>query len=215
MTDPLFWLPDHQHHALYTVAHVDATIDKMAGILETYLRSPGPLDLRSRLTPTHEEVVLAGIAPLPEAVPRLFADALNQLRNAMEHTLGAELRHRLTRELTLDEARAVEVPSTGSEVAFDAWTRHKHRKSHELLARGSELGERLARLQPWNRRDVDMHPLRRLVTHTNAAKHQAPTVTAVRVGKVMHDSAPRDEPTEAHELGGRRVSHRCRTPRQG
>lgn len=173
----------------------------MARTLETYLQPPGPLDLRSRLTSSHEEVVLTAIKPLPEAVPRLFADALNQLRNVMEHALGAEVSYRLSRSLTPDEARAVEVPATNSEGAFDAWTRHKHRKSHGLFARGSELGERLARLQPWNRADSDMHPLRRLVAHTNAAKHQAPTVTTVRVGKVVHDSVPREAPTDAHDLG--------------
>ena len=198
---PVFWLPDYQHHALYTIAHADKTIDRMARILETYLQDPGPLDLRSRLTSSHEEVVLVGIAPLPEAVPRLFADALNQLRNVMEHTLVAEISHQLPRGLTPDEARAVEVPATNSEDAFEAWTRHKHRKSHGLFARGNELGERLARLQPWNRTDSDMHPLRRLVAHTNAAKHQAPAVTTVRVGKVVHDSAPRELPTDAHDLG--------------
>lgn len=57
-------------------------------------------------------------------------------------------------------------------------------------------------MQPWNLHDSDMHPLRRLVAHTNAAKHQAPAVTTVRVGKVVHDSAPREEPTDAHSLGG-------------
>ena len=173
----------------------------MARILETYLQSPGPLDLRSRLTATHEEVVLVGIAPLPEAVPRLFADALNQLRNLLEHALGAETNHQLRRGLTVKEARAVEIPATSSEADFDAWTRHKHRKSHGLFSRGAELGERLARMQPWNRADADMHPLRRLVAHTNAAKHQAPAVTTVRVGKVVRDSAPRELPTDAHGLG--------------
>jgi len=199
---PIFWLPDHQRHAFYTIAHADATIDRMARILETYLQPPGPLDLRSRLTPTNEEVVLVGIAPLPEAVPRLFSDVLNQLRNVLEHTLSAEVRQWLPRDLTVDEARALEVPATGSEAAFDAWIRHKHRKSHGLFVRGSDLGERLARLQPWNRHDADMHPLRRLVAHTNAAKHQAPTVTTVRVGKVVRDSARRDDPSDAHDLGG-------------
>lgn len=196
-----FWLPDHQQHALYSVAHADATIARMADILERYLHDPGPLDLRSRLTATSEEVVLVGIAPLPEAVPRLFADALNQLRNVLEHSLMAETTKLMTRRLTEDETRAIEIPATRTEEAFDSWTRHKHRRSHGLFMRGSELGERLARLQPWNRKDSDMHPLRRLVTHTNAAKHEAPALLTVRVGRVMFDSAPRNMPVDAHDLG--------------
>ncbi|SCX94089.1 hypothetical protein SAMN05216488_0063 [Microbacterium sp. LKL04] len=188
----MFWLPDHQTHALYTATHVDSTIEQLSMVLETYLRPPGPLDIRSRLTLTTEDVILVGVAPLPQSVPRLLADALNQMRNVLEHSLKAEVDHRLARGITTDEARAIEVPATGSEEAFDAWTRHKHRKSHGLFARGSDLGERLARLQPWNRKDSDLHPLRRLVAHTNAAKHQAPALTTVRVGKVQLDSAPRD-----------------------
>lgn len=185
----------------YSVAHTDATIDRMARVLEQYLHDPGPLDLRSRLTPTTEDVVLVGVAPLPQAVPRLFADALNQLRNVLEHTLTAEVGNLLGRGLTEDEARAVEIPATRSEEGFDEWTRHRHRRSHGLFERGSDLRERLARLQPWNRQDPDMHPLRRLVAHTNAAKHQAPTVTIVRVGKVMLDSACRMDSSDAQELG--------------
>lgn len=196
------WLPGHQDHVLYSLAHADATIDRMSRVLETYLQDPGPLDLRSRLTSTTEEVVLVGVAPLPQAVPRLFADALNQLRNVLEHSLNAELEQQLGRGLTLEEGRAVEVPATGDEDAFNAWSRHKHRRSHGLMARGSEIGERLARLQPWNRQESDMHPLRRLVAHTNAAKHHAPSVTTVRVGRVMIDSASRQLPSDVHDLGG-------------
>lgn len=195
------WLPHHHQHVLYSLAHTDATINRMAETLERYLRGPGPLHLRSRFTATTEDVVLAGVAPLPQAVPRHFSDALNQLRNVMEHTLAAEVANSLTRGPTDEEARAIEIPATRSEDAFEDWTRHKNRRSHGLFKRGSELRERLARLQPWNRQDPDMHPLRRLVAHTNAAKHQAPAVTTVRVGKVMFDSAPRTEPFDAHELG--------------
>lgn len=196
-----FWLPDHQQHALYSIAHTDATIARMADVLERYLHDPGPLDLRSRLTDTAEEVVLVGVAPLPEAVPRLFADALNQLRNVLEHSLMAEATNLMTRGLTEDEARAIEIPAARTEEAFDNWTRHRHRRSHGLFKRGSELGERLARLQPWNRKDPDLHPLRCLVTHTNAAKHEAPSLLTVRVGRVMFDSAPRSTPVDAHALG--------------
>ncbi len=78
------WLPQHQEHALYTAAHIDAQILRLGQVLHPYLAAD-PLKLAQRLTPTTEEVVLAAIAPLPQAVPRLFADALNQTRNLMEH----------------------------------------------------------------------------------------------------------------------------------
>lgn len=206
------WLPDHQQHVLYTLAHVDATIDHMARTLEAYLDAPGPLTLQSRWTESTEEVVLTNVAPLPQSVARLFADALNQLRNVLEHSLTAEVTERLPRDLTPDESRAIEMPSTSSPDAFAAWTRHKHRKSHGMFVAGADLHERLDRLQPWHRKDPDLHPLRRLVAFTNAAKHQAPAIATVGVGKVLLDTAPRDVEQDASrgfgEIGSVLVSVR-------
>lgn len=180
---PLNWLPAHQAHVFYTAAHVDSTIELLSDVLHVYLAAD-PLQLQPRFTPTTEEVVLHGIDPLPEAVPRLFADAFNQARNMLEHALYAEVEHRLDRELTENEAKAVEVPATKSPEAFGQWCRHPHRRSVGLFDQGSDLASRLERLQPYQRNDSDDHPLRILVEHTNYAKHREPTVAFTRVGRV-------------------------------
>lgn len=180
------WLPPHQHHALFTSAHINAQIFRIGQVLHPYLAAD-PLKLVPRLTETSEEVVLAAIAPLPESVPRLFADALNQIRNLLEHCLFAEVDVRVQRDLTPREAAAIEVPAKVSEEAFDDWCQDRRRKTLGLLDRGAELYERLHRLQPFHRKNADLHPLRRLAEHTNFAKHREPSIALTRVGRVDFD----------------------------
>ncbi|WP_136709739.1 hypothetical protein [Agromyces sp. H66] len=172
---PSSWLPAHQAQALYTAAHIDSTIEQLGDVLHTYL-GKDPLQLRPRLTQTVEEVVLVGITPLPQSVPRLFADALNQSRNMLEHALFADVVHRLEREMTEKEAKALEVPAARSREAFEQWCRHPVRRSLGVFDYGAELTRRLERLQPYQRKDSDEHPLRLLVEHTNHAKHREPAV---------------------------------------
>lgn len=177
------WLAPHQAQVLYTAAHVDATIQALIDTLHPYLASH-PLQIGRRLTETEEQAVLIGIRPLPEGVPRQFADAVNQCRNALEHALTAEIRHRVGRELTEKEARAVEVPAAKDAGDFMDWHRHPGRRSLGVLTFGSEISNRLERLQPYHRNDSESHPLRVLVEHTNFAKHRAPTLALTRVGRV-------------------------------
>ncbi|MGC0423516.1 hypothetical protein [Embleya sp. AB8] len=61
------------------------------------------------------------------------------------------------------------------------------------LRAGSTSAERIGRLQPYRRRDVDDHPLQLLVKHTNTAKHRMPAEIATRIGTIHPDdpaSAP-------------------------
>jgi len=141
------WLPAHQGHVLYWLAHIHATVERLSLALESYL-AQDPLQLQARHTRTHEQVVLVGTLPLPEAVPRLLADALNQMRNVLEHALYAEVRVRVGRDLTKDEARALEVPAAQKEEYFDGWTRRKDRASLGLFGYGGELRERLTGFSP-------------------------------------------------------------------
>lgn len=53
---------------------------------------------------------------------------------------------------------------------------------------GSELVRRIDSLQPFHRRShPHMHPLARLVRHTNHAKHRTPAITAVRLAAMYRD----------------------------
>jgi hypothetical protein len=192
------WLPGYQERALYTAAHIDGCIARLTGITHEYLAAD-PLRLQSNYSDGMEHVVLAGVAALPEAVPRLFADALNNARNLLEHALYAEVVDRLDRDLTALESRALEIPATTSEESFAAWAAHKHRKSIGLFCAGDELRVRIERLQPYHRRDKDSHPLRLLFEYTNAAKHREPVVSVVRVGRVDVDGQPRDPRTSDHQ----------------
>lgn len=115
---------------------------------------------------------------------RLFADALNACRNSIEHALFAEIQHRVGRELTEKESRAVEVPASNSADDFFEWHRHPGRRSLGVLSFGSEISNSLERLQLYHRNDSESHPLRVLVEHTNYAKHRAPAMALTRVGRV-------------------------------
>ncbi|RZU63995.1 hypothetical protein EV379_0284 [Microterricola gilva] len=181
------WLPEHQEHAFFTSAHIDGIISNLSATLERYQRDE-PVQLTRRFTESEEQVVLAGIRPLPQAAARLFADALNQARNSIEHALFAEVQHRVNRPLTLDESRALEIPAFDKPERFAQWARNKHRLSLEMFAPGDDVYERVLRLQPFQRQDPHHHPLRLLTEHTNFAKHREPTVALTRVARFDLDS---------------------------
>ncbi|MPY60962.1 hypothetical protein FNH08_28620 [Streptomyces spongiae] len=64
---------------------------------------------------------------------------------------------------------------------------------------GTPLAQRIERLQPFQRRNPDEHPLRLLAVYTNVAKHRAPAVAATRLGAV-HPDDPRSGLTVALPL---------------
>jgi hypothetical protein len=189
---PGLWLPAHQQHVLVTLAHVDRTIEAVGNMLYDYLKPPGPLFLTNVNADGVSLVKVIGIAPLPVGVPSLVADALTQLRAAIEHTLYAEVLTGLDRDPTTDEARSIEMPAVTKPEHLSAWFNHKHRKSVPPLLAGSDLANRIKDLQPFNRRDADAHPLRLLVSHTNLAKHRTPAVAATRLGAVVPDEQRSD-----------------------
>ncbi|WP_405467483.1 hypothetical protein [Streptomyces canus] len=78
------WLPDYQLQVVATLAHVDHTIDRLLRLTHDY-SGQGPVTFAEVIRGDRAEVVVKAIAPLPQAVPRLVADALTQLRAALEH----------------------------------------------------------------------------------------------------------------------------------
>ncbi|MCZ4096106.1 hypothetical protein [Streptomyces sp. H39-C1] len=192
------WLPDHQLHVVATLAHVDHTIERALRLIHDYTEQ-GPITFAERVTGDRMEVVVEALAPLPEAVPRLVADALTQLRAALEHTLYAEVAAGLGRPLTEEEARAVELPATTDAGALTKWFRDGRRRRPPLLYVGTPLAQRIERLQPFQLGSPDEHPLRLLAVHTNLAKHRTPAVAATRLGGVYPDD-PRSDLTVALPL---------------
>ncbi|GIH02921.1 hypothetical protein Rhe02_09880 [Rhizocola hellebori] len=198
------WLPEHQHHVAFTLAHADELIYRVAQGLIDYLR-PGPLELESIPDGLLCHVRVARVAPLPPSIPRLTADALTQLRAAIEHTLFAEVEHQIGRKLNTSEARRIEMPASTSSDGFSDWLRQRRRPDLPPMVDGAPLIARLRDLQPYNRRDADNHPLRVLAEHTNLAKHRTPAVAATFVAKVIPDveapdisiSASSDQPALA------------------
>jgi hypothetical protein len=193
------WLPAHHAHAFYTTAHVDGIIGRLSTGLERYQREE-PIQLTRRFTETEEQLVLEGIKPLPQAAARLFADAMNQARNSMEHTLFAEVVHRLGRPLTPEEARVLEIPAFDALEKFEQWAKHKHRVSTGLFGAGDDVYKRVLRLQPFQRQDSHHHPLRLLVEHTNFAKHREPTIALTRVARLDSDSETTVRPVSERDV---------------
>lgn len=182
----LEWPPEHQVHAAYTLAHADSLIARVGEVLHAYLE-PGPFTLENVAEGNVAKVLVKAVAPLPAAVARSAADAMIQLRAVIEHAIFAEVEYALGRTLTDDEARAIEMPTAISEEKFAEWLSHKRRRVLQPLRDGEPLVDRLRLLQPYQRRDVDDHPMRVLAEHTNLAKHRTPAVVAVRLGRVALD----------------------------
>lgn len=182
------WLPEHQLHAASTLAHADDLIARAGEVLFDYLKPPGPLKLGTVADGQLAHLKVLAIAPLPAAVARYAADALTQLRAAIEHTLFAEVEHQLGRQLKDDEARRIEMPASASADAFAGWLKGRRRPDLPPLHQGTPLVGRIRDLQPYRYMDVDNHPLRVLAAHTNLAKHRAPAVAATLLGAVIPDA---------------------------
>ncbi|MCX4799891.1 hypothetical protein OG497_39305 [Streptomyces sp. NBC_01242] len=166
---------------------MDETIDRLARLVHAYTAPPGALKFDNVFVNDQAQVVVTDIAPLPAAIPRLIADALTQLRAALEHTLFAEVEHRLGRHLSPQEARLIEMPACASTEDYRAWLAHRRRSLIPPLQNGAPLTHRIRDLQPFQRRDHADHPMRLLAEHTNVAKHRTPAVAAARLGPVYPD----------------------------
>lgn len=184
------WLPDHQLHVVATVAHADHLIELAAEALRPVLRD-GAVEMRDRYEGGLCLATVKAVKPIPPAVSRYTADALTQLRAALEHTLFVEVERAAGRDLTEREARAIEMPAFTDADDLTRWLNDGRRKSLAPLKDGTRLVQRIRELQPYNlRKQPDQHPLRLLVAHTNLAKHRAPLVAATRVGRVIPESMP-------------------------
>ncbi|MFJ9810676.1 hypothetical protein ACIRTB_20855 [Streptomyces sp. NPDC101158] len=192
------WLPHHQLHVAATLAHVDRTMDQVLTLIHTYSEQR-PLTFAESMRDSRTEVRVKAVAPLPQAVPRLIADALTQLRAAVEHTLYAETEFLLGRPLAPDEAKSIEMPAFVEVSQLDKWLQDRRRRKLPPLRAGTPLVDRIKRLQPFQRKDSADHPMRLLAEHTNLAKHRTPAVAATRLGAVYPDD-PRSDLTVALPL---------------
>ncbi|MFE2145824.1 hypothetical protein ACFXA3_29525 [Streptomyces sp. NPDC059456] len=184
-TDPS-WLPDHQLHVVATLAHVDDIVERAARLIADYTEA-GPLMLGETVRGDRTDVIVRGIAPLPAMIPRLVADALTQLRAALEHSLYSEIEHLLGRPLAGPEERCIEVPATVTPEAFDRWLADRRRRTLPPLDAAGPLAGRLRMLQPFQQEDTETHPLRLLAEHTNLVKHRMPAIATTRLGAVYPD----------------------------
>ena len=115
---------------------------------------------------THSQTVVVSMSPMPRKVVLLVADALVVLRNAIEHTLFAEVEYR---DGALDEksAKVIEMPAAQTYDAFGAWVKGRARNGPPSMQRGSELIKRVERLQPFHRTGSPHdHPMALLTLHT-------------------------------------------------
>jgi hypothetical protein len=209
------WLPEHQEHVASTLAHADDLIARASDIYFAYM-SQEPLDFENVFLDDVCHTTVRAVAPLPAGIARYAADALTQLRAAIEHTIYAEVEHGLGRELTREEGRAVEMPALTAEPELGKWLKDRRRQALPPLQDGSALIRRIRDLQPYHRRDSDQHPLRLLVEHTNYAKHRAPAVAATAIGAVIPDfTHPEVELAESRTGGPARAGDVLATAPRG
>lgn len=182
------WLPDHHLAVAATLAHADEVIAQAADILFDYQRQPeGIIQLREVPMETYSQTVVTSMAPIPRKVPLLVADALVSLRNAIEHTIFAEIEY-VDGALDKKAARLVEMPASKTYIDFQSWIKKCEKNGPPSLHRGSELLRRIDGLQPYQRtRDPQNHPMALLASHTNFSKHRAPAITAVRLAAIHRE----------------------------
>jgi hypothetical protein len=91
------------------------------------------------------------------------------------------------------------MPAVCDAAALAQWFGNRRRRQLPPLNAGTPLAQRIERLQPFQRRNPDEHPLRLLAVYTNVAKHRALAVAATRLGAV-HPDDPRSDLTVALPL---------------
>lgn len=134
-------------------------------------------------------------------MPLLVADALVNLRAALEHVLFAEVEWLDGSPLDEAAAKLVEMPASDTYDKFVTWLDKRAKKGPPSLRAGSELVRRIDGLQPFHRPNApQLHPLTRLVLHTNHAKHRAPSITAVHIAAMYRDD---ERPRAARDLPAR------------
>lgn len=182
------WLPDHHLGVAATLAHADEVIAQAADILFDFQRQPdGIIRLREVPMVTHSQTVVTGMAPIPRKVPLLVADALVALRNAVEHTLFAEIEHR-DGVLGEQSAKLVSMPAAQTYDKFQEWVKGRAKNGPPSLHQGSDLLRRIDGLQPFHRtKEPQDHPLALLASHTNHSKHRAPAITAVGLAGIHRE----------------------------
>ncbi|MGW2625869.1 hypothetical protein [Micromonospora taraxaci] len=188
------WLPERHLGVAATLSHAEELIGQVGDLLFAYqTQADGVVGLGEVPAGSLSRTVVGSVAPIPRKVPLLVADALVALRAALEHALFAEVEFLDGAPLEEKAARLVEMPASDTYDKFEEWTRKQLRNRPPSLRAGSELVRRIDRLQPFHRQsDPQMHPLARLVLHTNHAKHRTPAITAVRLAAMyQEDQMPR------------------------
>lgn len=192
------WLPDRHLGVAATLAHVDELIDSVGEMLFDYQSQPSDVvRLREVVDGQIRHLVVDAVAPIPQKIPLLAADALNALRAAIEHTIYIEAEADAGAELGERAAKLVEMPAVSSYEKFVEWTQKRAKNGPVALHSGAELNRRIYDLQPLHRyAEPAAHPLARLVAYTNHAKHRTPAVTAVRIPVVSREDVTPRHPRE-------------------
>lgn len=190
MTDStLHWLPERHLGVAATLVHAEELIGQVGDLLFDYqAQADGVVGFREVPAGSFSQTVVDRVAPIPRKVPLLVADALVALRAALEHVLFAEVE--FLEDAPLDEkaAKLVEMPASDTYEKFEDWKKKQFRNRPQSLRAGSDLVRRIDGLQPFHRlSDPQMHPLARLVLHTNHSKHRTPAITAVRLAAMYRD----------------------------
>lgn len=194
------WLPDRHLSVAATLAHADELIEQVGNLLFEYqVRSGEVIELREEKIGEVNRAVVAQIKPLPRKVPLLVADAFVSLRGAIEHVLFAEVEFLNGGPLDEGLAHKIEMPAKQTFEAFDAWAQNRPRRLPVSFRIGGELIRRISWLQPFQKNHrPETHPLARLVSYTNHAKHRNPAITALKLAAVLRDDeaprSPRDIP---------------------
>lgn len=183
------WLPAHHLPVAATLAHADELIEQVGDLLIEYqAHNDDVFKLKEVRKGLVSQTIVESIAPLPRKVPLLTADALVTLRAAVEHTLFAEAECLNGNPLSFKEARTVEMPARLKYDEFADWAKNRLRNAPASLKSGTELFRRVSGLQPFHRLDrPDLHPMARLASHTNQAKHRTPSVAAIRMVSIVRE----------------------------
>lgn len=188
MTSNYDWLPDRHLGAAASLAHADKLISQVGDLLFAYqVESEEVIGLREESNGQVNRLTVESLLPIPRQMPLLVADALVALRGVLEHTLFSEVEY-LDGPLPEKWARLIEMPARTTYDSFADWKKKRDRQGPPSLSTNSVLMARIESLQPFHRRRSPAdHPLARLVSYTNHAKHRTPAVAAVMLPVVYRE----------------------------
>lgn len=196
MDDETAWLPSELAPVALRLARADEAAFTIGELALEWSRQP--LDCAQVDNgDAGIDLVVNGIRPVPPLLSMLFSEAIHHLRGAIENTLFHLVSASRGEELPETQARAIEMPIYEDPSDLEKWQKARTKRGVAELGTESNLGQRIAKLQPYadpaavhshstlygaltGVEPETAHPMLLLQKYSNEDKHRAIRMAAAR-----------------------------------